>query len=106
MVPSKAIRDRLKKSEGELLTSDLDAIGISVSSLVKVPLTQNQFDALVDFAHSLGTEALKISTLLKMLNRWNYFGAAEQFLHWGGVESAARRAEERELFLSGPPRIS
>ena len=40
-----------------------------VVSLVKVPLTQNQFDALVCFAYNVGIQALRDSTLLKKWTR-------------------------------------
>ena len=40
-----------------------------VNDLVKKPLTQNQFDAMVSFAYNLGLGALRSSTLLKKVNR-------------------------------------
>lgn len=39
-----------------------------VFKLVKVKLTQGQFDALVSFTYKLGARALSTSTLLKKLN--------------------------------------
>ena len=78
----------------------------AVTRYVKVTITQNQFDALVDFAYNLGNSALLGSTLLKKLNVRDYNGAAEQFLVWthaGGVISAGlerRRMAERTLFLT------
>lgn len=77
-----------------------------VSTLVKVQLNQNQFDALVDFAYNLGVNALKGSTLLKKLNAGDYAGAANEFTKWnkaGGKELAGltrRREAEKSLFLS------
>jgi lysozyme len=48
----------------------------AVQRLVKVPLTQGQFDALVDFCFNLGAGKLATSTLLKELNCRRYEDAA------------------------------
>ena len=47
-----------------------------------MPLTQGQFDALVDFCFNLGAGRLASSTLLKALNGGRYEAAAEQLLRW------------------------
>jgi lysozyme len=79
-----------------------------VSRLVKVPIAQGQFDALVSFAYNLGLRALGDSTLLRKLNAGDRQGAAAEFGRWvnaGGARLdglAARRAAERALFLSCP----
>ena len=76
-----------------------------VQKAVTVPLTQNQFDSLVDFAYNAGVGHLTTSTLLKKLNSGDYAGAADEFMKWtfaGGVENAglkSRRIDERTLFL-------
>lgn len=60
----------------------------AVSTLVKVPLTQNQFDSLVCFAYNVGPGNLASSTLLRKLNARDYAGAQQQFLVWnraGGI---------------------
>ncbi|RNM07715.1 lysozyme [Dickeya undicola] len=78
----------------------------AVNQLVKVKLTQGQFDALVSFTYNLGIRSLSTSTLLKKLNAGDIAGAADEFQKWnraGGKILAglvARRAAERELFLS------
>lgn len=86
-----------------------------VTRLVKVPITQNEFDALVSFAYNCGldedlddvAEGLGDSTLLKKLNRMDYRGAADQFPLWnkdnGKVVNGLtrRRNAERKLFLEG-----
>ena len=77
-----------------------------VSKVVKVPLNQNQFDALVSFAYNVGNGSLQNSTLLKKLNSGDYQGASNEFLRWnksgGKVLSGLtkRREKERALFLS------
>ena len=88
-----------------LLTSDLHAAVAVVNRIVKVPVSQAQFDALVDFAFNAGIGALTRSTLLQKLNAGDVQGAAEQFGLWvnaGGVhvpDLVRRRAAEAELFL-------
>lgn len=84
---------------------DLKRFESSVNNLVKVPLSQNQFDALVSLVYNIGQTAFSKSTLLKKLNAKDYTGAADQFLVWnraGGkvMKGLVRRREaERALFL-------
>ena len=84
----------------------------AVNSFVKVPLTQNQFDALVSFAYNEGTGALEESTLLHKLNEKDYPATADQFLVWDKITDpqtgekkvldalVKRRTQERQLFLT------
>ncbi|HAH55321.1 MAG TPA: muraminidase [Flavobacterium sp.] len=51
-----------------LLETDLLFPEKAVNELVKIKLTQNQFDALVSFTFNVGTNAFKKSTLLKIIN--------------------------------------
>lgn len=89
-----------------LLKTGLVSYEIDVSRLVKVGLTQGQFDALVSFTYNLGVRSLSTSTLLRKLNAGDYAGAADEFLRWnkaGGkvLNGLTRRREaERALFLS------
>lgn len=90
----------------ELLTHDLESAERCVNRHVTVPLSQQQFDALVSFTFNLGCGALMHSTLLRKLNAGDYNGAAEEFHKWchaGGRELAGlvtRRNLEKEMFLS------
>src|SRR5579864_8652257 len=54
----------------------------AVSRLVAVPLTQTQFDALVDFVFNEGEGNFASSTLLRLLNAGDYEGADRQFIRW------------------------
>ncbi|HCR0072980.1 TPA: lysozyme [Klebsiella aerogenes] len=89
-----------------LLKTGLVSYESDVSRLVKVSLTQGQFDALVSFTYNLGARSLSTSTLLRKLNSGDYAGAADEFLRWnkaGGkvLNGLTRRREaERALFLS------
>ena len=91
------------QAEAWLREDILSAIA-DVNRLVKVPLTQGEFDALVDFDFNLGGGALRGSTLLRLLNGGDHAGAAEQFERWdraGGHVLAGllrrRLAEEAEF---------
>jgi lysozyme len=89
-----------------LLASDVRETEQAVEHLVKVPLTQGQFDALVDFCFNLGAGRLASSTLLKVLNRGRYEDAAQQLLLWDQAEGhendalKARREAEAQLWNS------
>jgi lysozyme len=90
-----------------LLKTQVDeTYGRAVNHYVRVPINQDQFDALVSFAYNLGTNALKKSTLLRYLNLGEYDRAANEFRKWshanGRVSKGllARRELEQELFLA------
>ncbi|HDR2337911.1 lysozyme [Enterobacter cloacae] len=89
-----------------LLKTGLVSYESDVCRLVKVGLTQGQFDALVSFTYNLGARSLSTSTLLRKLNAGDYATAADEFLRWnkaGGkvLNGLTRRREaERALFLS------
>ncbi len=87
------------------LKNDLVKFESAINRLVKVPINQNQFDALSSFTYNLGETNLSKSTLLRKLNSKDYKGAADQFLVWnkaGGrvlTGLVRRREAERNLFL-------
>lgn len=89
------------------LISDLEYFGQNVLKLVKVPLSQEQFDALTSFVFNVGVANLKSSTLLKKLNNKDYVGASEEFPKWNKAGGKVlnglvrRRAEEKKLFETG-----
>ena len=87
----------------EILAVDVRDAEQAVERLVKVPLTQGQFDALVDFTFNLGQGRLMISTLLKLLNAGDYAAAGEQLLAWDKVNGVAlpglRDRRQAELAL-------
>lgn len=88
------LRDELARTEGD------------VTRLVRVPLSENQFGALVSFTYNLGSGNFRASTLRQKLNRGDYDGAVLEFPKWrraGGKilrGLVRRRAAEQALFLS------
>jgi lysozyme len=91
------------------LSQDLEDAAAAVASLVHVPLTQGQFDALTDFVFNLGAARLKSSTLLQLLNDGRVSAAADQFRLWVHAKVngqdvvlpglVTRRAAEAAMFL-------
>lgn len=93
-----------------LLMCTLSQYEAAVNSYVLVPLTQDQYDALVSFTYNLGTNALLHSTLLKKLNEKDYAEAANWFEPWNKITDpqtgkkivsdtlTKRRAKESALF--------
>jgi len=87
------------------LAEDVKKAEADVNARLNVEVTQNEFDALVDFAFNCGCGNLNNSTLLKKLNAGDYEGAAQEFLKWdmaAGHHMAGllrRRQAEELLFL-------
>jgi lysozyme len=90
-----------------LLVNDLSGAAACVNNAVSVPLSQQQFDALVDFVYNVGPGAFETSTLLKNLNAGDFAGAAAQFDVWDHAGTVVvpgllrRRQAETALFNSG-----
>jgi len=88
----------------QLLEEEVEKTERYTSGLIKVPLTQNQFDALVSFTYNVGSGRLQGSTLRMKLNRRDYEGASNEFWKWrrgNGIilrGLVLRRAEETILF--------
>lgn len=96
----------------EQLRKDVAWAEALVNKLVKVPLVQHQFDALVSLAYNIPPApsphrkyGFSNSTLLRKLNAGDYAGAAAHFLDWrfskGEPILLNRRKRERVMF-SGP----
>lgn len=89
----------------EILARDLVKFEKAVGKAVKVPVNQNQYDALVSWTFNIGEGAMAKSTLIKKLNKGDYQGAADQFDVWinaGGQPVQGlinRRKKEKALFL-------
>jgi lysozyme len=84
----------------DLLKSDLKWCSEAVEGAVKVPLTQNQFDALYSLCFNIGETNFKKSTVVRKLNEKDYQGAADAILMWNKPAVLEnRRKRERALFL-------
>lgn len=103
----------LTPNEAErLLSFDLVGFEYFVDDSVEVPLTDNQYSALVSFCFNVGEGAFQDSTLLKLLNAGRYREAADQLPRWCKARDPKtgklivlpglvnRRAAERALFLT------
>jgi len=92
----------------QLLEADLVEVERAVAELVKVPLTDNQFSALVSFVFNAGEGAFAKSTLLRKLNEGGYGLVPACLGSWifdnGKVLPGLvkRRAAEVALWRQGP----
>ena len=90
----------------DLLRRDVEAAVRAVLRLIRVPLADGQFDALVSFAFNLGAGALQRSTLRRKVNREEHHVVPAEFRRWvwaGGrkLKGLVRRREaEAELYAS------
>ena len=90
-----------------LLKHVADRFALKVANLLKKPVTQNQFNALVSFAFNVGSGALASSTLLKLVNtNPNDAMIAKQFLRWNRANGKViqgltnRRIKESALYFT------
>lgn len=98
----------------ELLRNDLADAEAAVARLVRVPLNENQFAALVSFAFNSGAGSLRNSTLLHRLNQGDYAAVPAELRRWVNVRDrktgqliplpglVRRRNAEAELWLATP----
>ena len=92
-----------------VLVRNLEKHGQGLLKCVKVPLNQNQFDALSSWTFNVGVGAACGSTLVKLLNQKQYTQACQQLMRWnraGGREVRGltnRRMAERDLCLKPMP---
>lgn len=86
----------------ELLRLDLAQFEKDVRSLLKVTVTQKQFDALVCFAFNVGSdidadtiaEGLGDSSLLKYVNAGQSSKAADEFLKWNKADGSRNKKDD------------
>jgi len=92
-----------EKADAWLMT-DLATAEHAVNTSIKVPLNQNQFDALVDFTYNVGADAEEHSTLVKLINTHDLADAPAEIMKWNHVNGQVsngltrRREAERDLF--------
>lgn len=90
----------------ELLLNVLKEYEKAVDSYTRDDINQNQFDSLVCFAYNVGVNALKSSTLLKLINaNPNDPEIRTQFLRWNKAAGKVlkgltkRRESEADLYF-------
>lgn len=95
----------ITEAEAEvLLRADLAEAVACVNHAMRLPISQCQFDAMVDFCYNAGRGNFVQSTLLRKVNSGDFRGAAAQFALWvhAGGEVAPgllrRRNAEAALF--------
>jgi len=101
----------ISRTEAEvLLRKELSPIEKNLNKMVRVPITQNQYDALVSFCYNLGCQALRTSTLLRKLNiNPNDPSIQGEFMRWVYAHGKKlnglirRRESEAELYFSETP---
>jgi lysozyme len=100
------VRRGMKITQAEadgLLIRDVAIASRAVERLVKVPISDNQFSALVSFVFNVGETQFKTSTLLRLLNEGK--DCTGQFARWNKSKGKVlngltkRREEEKVLFL-------
>jgi lysozyme len=91
------------------LERDIRKAALAVTDMVTVPLGEAGHAALISLAYNIGTGALADSTLIFLLDKGDYEGAAKQFGKWVHDDGeilpglVKRRAAERVLFVAGIP---
>ena len=97
-------RDSLTAGQVDaLLAQDIAPVETAVTAAVKVPVTEDQFDALVCFAFNVGSGAFRGSNLLRKLNSGNYAAVPTQMRRWvyagGEVVAGLANRREREIAM-------
>jgi len=88
------------------LKEDLHWCEEAIERYVKVPVTLNEFSAMVAFCYNVGSGKTRGSSIVKRVNKEDRPGAANAFLLWNRMNGivmealAKRRARERTLFMT------
>ncbi len=99
----------LEQAEANFIV-DLKVKSDEVKKLLKVAVTDYQFDAMVSLAYNVGIANFKSSTLLKKVNKKDFLGASKEFGKWIYANKKRlqglvnRREAERRMFVNDPPR--
>lgn len=76
-----------------LLKKDLELIQTAVKSVIMNPITQQQFDALVDFAWNVGTEKFRESDIPKLIADKKYDHVPREIMAWQNSVCNGRQEE-------------
>ena len=103
------IRISVKKAETDLI-DEVSVYAHELSRFIKVPVNQNQFDALVLWTYNCGLGAMQKSSWLKALNKGDYLGVPALMKLYDKIRNKEgnlivsnglmyRREEEAKLFV-------
>ena len=99
--------DIITEAEADaFLVEDLHWCEASIERYVAIPVTLNEFSAMVAFCYNVGSGKTRGSSIVKRINDEDRPGAANAFLLWNRMNGvvmqalAKRRARERTLFLT------
>ena len=100
-------KDVITEAEADaFLIEDLHWCESAIERYVKIPVTLNEFSAMVAFCYNVGSGKKRGSSIVKKINKQDRPGAANGFLLWNRMNGvvmealAKRRARERTLFLT------
>jgi lysozyme len=100
-------KDAISEAEADaFLTEDLHWCEGAIERYVTIPVTLNEFSAMVAFCYNVGSGKTRGSSIVKRINKQDRPGAANAFLLWNRMNGvvmkalANRRARERTLFLT------
>lgn len=88
------------------LNKSVDAHTRGMIQCIKVPISQNEYDAYASFTYNVGVGAFCKSTLVKLLNQQKYDEACKELLKWdyaGGKKwpgLTRRRNEEYKICMA------
>ena len=110
-VAERPLREISRADAEAMLREDLAAAEIAVRSVVQIPLSDNEYGALVEFTRSIGVDNFANTLVITLINAGDREAAADAFLLWtmervdgALVESpdlVAQRRRTRALFLTG-----
>jgi lysozyme len=94
--------DKITVQEGLIrLMRDASVYEAGIKKCVKVPLSQNEYDAFASFSYNVGTTAFCTSTLVKKLNAGDYDGACKELLRWNGMTIVKPNGEKQFTVIQG-----
>ena len=103
-------KDDITEEEADaFLVADLAWCEGAIERYVTIPITRNEFSAMVAFCYNVGSGKTRRSSIVKRINAEDRPGAANAFLLWNRMNGvvmtalAKRRARERTLFLAETP---
>lgn len=85
---------------GRLLNEDTTEAQAAVKRLVKIKITQAQYDELTDFVFNVGTGNFASSTLLRKVNAGDCLGAGAEFPRWVYAKGQYLRGLENRRILN------